>query len=468
MLKKHSQFWESLLIIIDIFVISVAWVTSYYIRFYAIPVNGDVIPPLRDYIVVIVPIVIIWPFIFRNMGLYRPRRISSHAAEIFNIAKASSLALITLVSVNYFMKKFEFSRLVFLYFWSSCIFMLSVERMFFREVLRLFRRKGYNVRRVLIVGAGDLGKRVATKIKSNPWTGLNLVGYLDDYKPLGEEVEGKKVIGRISDLQNVVRREGIDQVFVALPIRAYIRLMYIIEKLRDEIVNVRVVPDIYQALTLSASFEDFEGLPLINLTDTPMYGWNVVAKRVSDIFFSLLALLITAPVMGLIAAGVKLTSPGPVFFRQRRYGLDGKVIWVYKFRTMTVCEDGQNVPQAKKGDSRITPFGSFLRRTSLDEIPQFFNVLKGEMSLVGPRPHAVAHNEYYRTLLKGYMLRHKVKPGITGWAQVNGFRGETDTIEKMENRVKYDLHYIENWSIWLDMKIMWLTIWKGLVNKNAY
>lgn len=468
MLKKHSQFWESLLIIIDIFVISVAWVTSYYIRFYAIPVNGDVIPPLRDYIVVIVPIVIIWPFIFRNMGLYRPRRISSHAAEMFGIAKASSLALITLVSVNYFMKKFEFSRLVFLYFWISCIFMLSVERMFFREVLRFFRRKGYNVRRVLIVGAGDLGKRVATKIKSNPWTGLSLVGYLDDYKPLGEEFEGKKVIGRISDLQDVVRREGIDQVFVALPVRAYRRLMYVIEKLKDEVVNVRIVPDIYQALTLSASFEDFEGLPLINLTDTPMYGWNVVTKRVSDIFFSFLALLITAPLMGIVAVIVKSTSPGPFFFKQRRYGLDGKVIWVYKFRTMTVSEDGPDVPQAKKGDSRVTPFGSFLRKTSLDEIPQFFNVLKGDMSLVGPRPHAIAHNEYYRNLLKGYMLRHKVKPGITGWAQVNGFRGETDTVEKMENRVKYDFFYIENWSLWFDIKIMWLTLWKGLVNKNAY
>ena len=199
-----------------------------------------------------------------------------------------------------------------------------------------------------------------------------------------------------------------------------------------------------------------------------MYGWSLVLKRFADIFLTLPALIVIAPVMAVIALIVKLTSPGSVLFKQRRYGLDGKVIWIYKFRSMTVCEDGPDIPQAQKCDPRVTLFGAFLRRTSLDELPQFFNVLGGSMSIVGPRPHAVAHNEHYRKLIKGYMLRHRVKPGITGWAQVNGWRGETDTIEKMENRVRYDLFYAEHYSIWFDIKIMWLTLWKGLVSKNAY
>ena len=199
-----------------------------------------------------------------------------------------------------------------------------------------------------------------------------------------------------------------------------------------------------------------------------MYGWYGVVKRFEDFVLSLFAIILTSPIMFIIAVAVKLTSLGPVIFKQKRYGLDGKEIKVYKFRSMTVCEDGADVPQAKRCDSRITPFGAFLRKTSLDELPQFINVLQGRMSVVGPRPHAVAHNEQYRKQIRSYMLRHKVKPGITGWAQVNGWRGETDMLAKMENRVKDDLFYIENWSLWFDIKIIWLTVWKGLVNRNAY
>jgi len=469
MLKKHSQFLESIAVIADIVIIFACWVIAYYLRFFIItlPPPKDV-PQLENYLFILLPIVIIWPFLFKHLGLYRPRRISSHFAEIFDLVKASTLAVIILIATTFFTRKYEYSRLVFLYFCGLSVMSLTIERWAFREILRYLRRQGYNLRHALIVGAGDLGVRVVEKIKNNPWTGLEIVGFLDDYKSIGETVGGKEVIGRINDIKSIVDKYNIDQVFVALPIRAYSRLIYIMECLKDELVNIRIVPDIYQAITLNASVEDFEGLPLINLTDTPMYGWNVVFKRFVDILFSSLALIVISPLMAVIALIMKLTSPGPVFFKQRRYGLDGKVIWVYKFRTMTVCEDGPDVPQAQKCDPRITPFGAFLRSTSLDELPQFINVLQGQMSVVGPRPHAIAHNEQYRKLITSYMLRHKVKPGITGWAQVNGWRGETDTLDKMEKRIDYDLYYIENWSIWFDMKIMWLTVWKGLVNKNAY
>jgi Undecaprenyl-phosphate glucose phosphotransferase len=465
MLKKHSHFWGSILLLTDILIIALAWLSAYYLRFSG---SWDLIH-FKNYLIILLPILLVWPFIFKHMGIYRQRRVSpSPFAEISDISKASTLAVLILIASSFLVKKHELSRLVFFYFWSLSIIMLSLERLAFRGLLRYFRQKGYNTRSVLIVGAGELGARIAMKIKENPWTGLVAVGYLDDYKPMGREIEGEKVLGRISDIEDVIDKKIVDQVFIALPVRAYKRLLYVVEKLSDKMVSVRIVPDIYQAVTLNAGAEDFEGFPLINITDSPMYGWDVVVKRAADILFSLLALLILSPIMAVISIGIKLTSPGPVIFKQKRYGLDGKEIKVYKFRSMTVCEDGADIPQAKRCDPRITPFGAFLRKTSLDELPQFINVLQGRMSIVGPRPHAVAHNEQYRKQIRSYMLRHKVKPGITGWAQVNGWRGETDTLDKMENRVRYDLFYIENWSLWFDIKIMWLTVWKGLVHRNAY
>lgn len=463
MLKKYSHFWGNLLLLSDIVVTAASWFAAHYLRF-----NSGSGAPFWNYELFLLPIILVWLFVFRNMGLYRPRRTSSLISEFSDIVKASTLAVTILVAFSFFFIRYDVSRLVFFYFWLISVVSLCLKRAAFRKVLRFIRRKGYNFRRVLIVGGGDLGVRAARKIKNSPWAGFVIVGYLDDYKPIGMLVEEGRVLGRISDVESIVDKNNVDQVLITLPVRAYKRLAYVIEKLRDKLVNISIVPDIYQAITLNAGVADLDGLPLINLTDTPMYGWDVVIKRFLDIFVSLIALIITSPVLIFIALVIKTTSSGPILFKQRRYGLDGKVIWVYKFRTMTVCEDGPDVPQAKKCDPRITPFGVFLRRTSLDELPQFFNVLQGDMSVVGPRPHAIAHNEQYRKLIRRYMLRHKVKPGMTGWAQINGWRGETDTLDKMEKRVSYDLYYIENWSIWLDIKIIWLTLWEGLVSKNAY
>jgi Undecaprenyl-phosphate glucose phosphotransferase len=466
MLKKHSQFWASILILVDLFVIICAWIAAFYVRF----LTTDVIKAtsFRGYMILLLPILFIWPFIFRNMGLYRGRRITAQSTEVLDILKASTLAIFILIATTFFIHKYNVSRLFLVYFWSFSILFLIFERWVFRNILRLLRRKGYNFRVALIIGAGDLGKKIKRKIKDNPWAGLEVIGYLDDYKKVDEIVEGKAILGRIKDIAEIVDKFNVDQVFLALPIRSYNKYMYIMESLGDKMVDIRIVPDIYQAITLNASVENFEGLPLINLTDTPMYGWNAVLKRIADIIVALAAIIITGPVMILISLFIRLTSTGPILFKQRRYGLDGRVIRIYKFRTMTVCEDGPDIPQAKRHDCRITKLGTLLRKTSLDELPQFFNVLQGRMSVVGPRPHAVAHNELYRKLIRNYMLRHKVKPGITGWAQVNGCRGETDTVEKMEKRVQHDIYYIEHWSIAFDLRIILLTVWSGLVNKNAY
>jgi putative colanic acid biosynthesis UDP-glucose lipid carrier transferase len=255
-----------------------------------------------------------------------------------------------------------------------------------------------------------------------------------------------------------VKTHKVDLIYVALPMASHPRILKLVDELCDTTASVYFAPDIFLFDLIQARMDTIGGIPVLAVCETPFYGVNGIVKRVSDIVLATLILILIAPVMAAIAAGVKVSSPGPVLFRQRRYGLDGQEIIVYKFRSMTVTEDGPVVRQATRNDARVTPFGAFLRRTSLDELPQFINVLQGRMSIVGPRPHAVAHNEMYRKLIKSYMLRHKVKPGITGWAQVNGLRGETDTVEKMKARIEYDLDYLRNWSLRLDLAIIWKTI----------
>jgi putative colanic acid biosynthesis UDP-glucose lipid carrier transferase len=274
--------------------------------------------------------------------------------------------------------------------------------------------------------------------------------------------------GDLSALLIQARAGQIDAVYIALPMHDEQRIIDLVNRFADTTVSLYLLPDFFVFELMHARWISLNGLPIISIYETPFYGVDGWVKRMEDIVLGSAILIIIALPMLFIALAVKLTSPGPVFFKQRRYGLKGEVVNVWKFRSMTVCEDGVDIPQAKQGDARFTPLGAFLRKTSLDELPQFINVLQGTMSVVGPRPHAVAHNEEYRRLIHGYMLRHKVKPGITGWAQVNGWRGETDTLEKMQKRVECDLQYIQKWSLWLDLKIVWLTIWRGFGGHNAY
>ncbi|MCM6142079.1 undecaprenyl-phosphate glucose phosphotransferase [Klebsiella pneumoniae] len=329
----------------------------------------------------------------------------------------------------------------------------------------LLRKIGCNTRNVAVVGSLPAGINLLRGFMDEPWLGFVVRGVYDDIKL--DDYNGVPYGGNINDLIKDAREGKLDRVYIALGMHDEIKIKNIVGQLTDTTCSVLLIPDIFTFNILQSRTEEINGVPVVPLFDTPLNGINMVVKRLEDIVVSSIILLLISPLLACIACAVKFTSPGPVIFRQVRYGMDGKSILVWKFRSMTVMEN-DNVIQATKNDVRITKVGKFLRSTSLDELPQFFNVFLGQMSVVGPRPHAVAHNEQYRTLIQGYMLRHKVKPGITGLAQINGWRGETDTLDKMEKRIEYDLLYIRGWSIWLDLKIIFLTVLKGFINKSAY
>jgi putative colanic acid biosynthesis UDP-glucose lipid carrier transferase len=322
-------------------------------------------------------------------------------------------------------------------------------------------------KKVVIAGANELGRKLAAQIGAMPLLGQRVVGFFDDRSP--GRIHGiDNNLGGIATLAEYVRTHQVDIIYIALPMASQPRILKLLEGLRDTTASIYFVPDIFVFDLIQARVDSIGELPVVAVCETPFYGFNGVLKRASDIVLSLFFLVAASPLMAAIAIGVKLSSPGPVLFRQRRYGLDGRRIVVYKFRSMTVLDDGDVVRQATQNDARVTRFGAFLRRTSLDELPQFINVLQGRMSVVGPRPHAVAHNEMYRKLIRGYMIRHKVRPGITGLAQVNGYRGETETVDKMKARIEYDLMYLRNWSLLLDLQIILKTAIVVLRRQNAY
>ena len=320
----------------------------------------------------------------------------------------------------------------------------------------------------VIAGANDLGRRLAERLR-DPILGIRVAGYFDD-RGTGrlQNLPTAQNLGALSSLADYARAQRVDVIYIALPMASQPRILRLLEDLRDTTASIYFVPDIFVSDLIQARVDSIGGLPVVAVCESPFHGFNGFIKRLSDLIFATLILVLVSPLLVAIAVGVKLSSPGPVLFKQRRYGLDGRKIVVYKFRSMTVAEDGDLVRQATRNDSRITRFGAFLRSTSLDELPQFINVVQGRMSIVGPRPHAVAHNEMYRKLIRGYMIRHKVRPGITGLAQVMGFRGETDTVDKMKARIEFDLQYLRNWSVLLDLQIILKTVVVVLGKQNAY
>jgi putative colanic acid biosynthesis UDP-glucose lipid carrier transferase len=408
--------------------------------------------------------------VFGVTRVYQPWRASPLGDEVRRTWLAWGLVAAILLTVAYATKTGDhFSRRVVLTWLVALPVVLSTVHLAVRLTLRNVRARGRNTRTYIIVGGGDLARRVHEQIASNPWLGMQPVGFFDDHLPATED-EALDIprLGMIDDLATFVAQHRPNFVYIALPMTSETLIRRVIELLSDSTASVYLVPDIFTFQLLNARVEQIDGLPVIALRETPFAGIDGWVKRAEDVVLASVILVAISPLLALITIGVKLSSPGPVIFKQRRYGLDGASMRVYKFRSMSVCEDGAEIPQASRNDARVTPLGAFLRRTSLDELPQFFNVLQGKMSIVGPRPHAVAHNEQYRRLIKGYMLRHKVRPGITGLAQVNGCRGETDTLEKMEKRVEYDLTYIESWSLQLDLKIIGQTIVNGFWGRNAY
>jgi putative colanic acid biosynthesis UDP-glucose lipid carrier transferase len=338
-----------------------------------------------------------------------------------------------------------------------------------RSVLRWRARQPHLRSSAVVVGAGPLGVKVAKALRGNKEEGRDFLGWFDDRAD--ERVAGEtggRILGGLKDVAPYVRAHGIKEVYITLPLGSQPRILELLESIQGTTASLFFVPDVFGISIIQGRLQDMNGVPVVGICETPFTGTNELVKRASDIVLASAILVLIAPLLLAIAVGVKLSSPGPAIFRQRRNGLDGSEITVYKFRSMRTMDNGPVVAQATKHDPRITPFGAFLRRTSLDELPQFFNVLQGRMSIVGPRPHAVAHNEQYRELIKAYMVRHKVKPGITGWAQVNGLRGETDTVDKMKARVEYDLEYLRNWSLLLDLQIIVRTVRVIFFDRNAY
>jgi len=324
-------------------------------------------------------------------------------------------------------------------------------------------------RTAVIAGSSELGAKLSAQITGAALLGIQLDGIFDDRRPERRVViDEVPVLGRLDQLADYIKSRHVDLIYITLPMASQPRILRLLNELRDTTASIYFVPDIFVFDLIQARMDSINGIPVVAVCETPFFGMNGMLKSASDFVLASLILLLISPLLLALAVGVKLSSPGPVLFRQRRYGLDGRQITVYKFRTMTVQEDGEQVKQATRDDERITPFGRFLRRSSLDELPQFINVLQGRMSIVGPRPHAVAHNEMYRKLINGYMVRHKVKPGITGWAQINGLRGETDTVEKMRQRIEYDLGYLRNWSLRLDLHIILKTVLLIFRDGRAY
>jgi putative colanic acid biosynthesis UDP-glucose lipid carrier transferase len=415
---------------------------------------------------------ILYYFVAEPSGAYRSWRGVSTQREVFLLLFIWCITLFLLLAWGFMTKHtHEFSRRALFTWFSVSPLLMILCRMTIRFLLHILRTLGYNSRNFAIVGVTELGFQLAKNIERLPEMGLKLAGFFDDRGderiPEVPEELGRK-IGNLDDLLDRARAGDVDIIYITFPMRAEERIRGVLGRLSDTTASVYVVPDFFVFELLHSRWSDILGLPVVSVFDTPFYGIDGMAKRLCDLVLGGLLLLLLALPMTAIALLIKFTSPGPVFFRQRRYGLDGREIRVWKFRTMTVCEDGADAVQAVKNDPRVTKAGAFLRRNSLDELPQLFNVLAGDMSLVGPRPHANVHNEQFRRKVEGYMLRHKVKPGITGLAQVNGWRGETDTPEKMEKRIEFDLQYIRQWSLWLDVKILLRTVWVVILGQNAY
>jgi len=416
---------------------------------------------------------VLFMVIGQSLRLYQSARGARLNSELVRIWAGWFVGVVPVLLFLLFISKRseEYSRFTVSTWFVLAPLLVAVWRTATTLTLRELRAHGYNTQAAAIIGMTELGETLALEIKAVPSLGLEVHGFYDDRgeercHPIAESL-GQRA-GSLKDAVDAARSGEVDLIYIAFPLRAEPRIAELLRQLSDTTASVYMAADFFAFDLLHARWANLGGVPMVSLHETPFYGVDGWLKRLEDIVVGTLILMTISIPMLVIGICVKLTSPGPVLFRQRRYGLDGEVIYVLKFRSMTVTEDGPEITQATAGDARITKLGAFLRRTNLDELPQFLNVLKGTMSIVGPRPHAVAHNELYRKKIQGYMLRHKVKPGITGWAQVNGWRGETDTLEKMEKRIEHDLDYIRNWSLLWDLQIIFMTVFGSEARRNAY
>jgi Undecaprenyl-phosphate glucose phosphotransferase len=479
MVNRHNRLLVTFHVLTDSLLGVSAFIIAYALRFHAglIPITRG-IPPLRQYLYILPFIAVLVPLGFQLQGLYRLRRGRSRVDDFFAVFVGSILAVVfgivaTLYVQTYFTTSaaktrgvFEVSQVVWAIFLVLNVILTYASRELVREALERRWRAGVGLKKVLIAGSSELGRLVADKILEHRELGYQIVGFVDDKAP-GDHLgyRGLPLLGTIDEAGEIAARESIDHLYVALPPEQHVRMLELLEIASRECVDIKVVPDLLQVIALRARLEDLDGVPVININDVPLQGFNSLVKRATDIAISTVGLLILAIPFGIIAGLVRLTSLGPVFYRQERMGLDGKPFTILKFRSMLDDAERETGPVwARANDPRVTAFGRFLRRSNLDELPQLWNVLRGDMSIVGPRPERPHFVAQFKHRIPQYMLRHKVKAGLTGWAQVNGWRGNTP----LEKRIEYDLYYIENWSVRLDLKIIWLTLVKGFFHKHAY
>jgi Undecaprenyl-phosphate glucose phosphotransferase len=466
MLKHYQHTFGYILPMVDACVMVAAWLAAYWVRFTIspIPVTKG-LPAFATYISLAPLVAVLWMSVFALMRVYESRRMLGRFGELQLLLKAHGVALLAFIAVTYMFEEYKYSRIVMLYFAVLGGVAIGTFRLGMRNAVRSLHARGFNLRQVLAVGEGPLMEGLIQRLELFPELGLRVKGVVTSEDSSITSVRGAPVLGHFGEIGELVQSSGVDEVLIALPSSQSEDLNRLLGMLDNEAVDIRIVPDLLRYVTLRCDIEEFNGLPIVRINDSPLIGWGAAAKRATDVILSAMALVLLAPLLLLLAILIKLTAPGPVLYVQERMGLDGRSFPMLKFRSMRVDAEATSGPVwAQAVDNRRTALGTFLRKTSLDELPQFWNVLRGDMSLVGPRPERPVFVNRFRKEVPHYMLRHKVRAGITGWAQVNGWRGNTS----LDRRIECDLFYIRNWSYALDLKILILTLWKGFVDKNAY
>jgi Undecaprenyl-phosphate glucose phosphotransferase len=464
MLYRYSDVFRTLLIVLDLALLTGAWLGAYVVRFHTGMPSPLGVPPMIDYVY---PLAIVLPLffgLFRSQGLYAARRMDSPLGEASGVLRATALGVLGLAALSFFFRSYFYSRLMLGIFGVIAPVLVIGLRSVIRFVLRRARRRGFNLRYVLVVGSGALAESVIERIDGRPDAGLRLIGVVAD-GAIGDMVRGSPVIGRYADLKGILAEQRVDQVLVALSRHESEVFEKVMAELEDDVVNVKIVPDLLHGYTLQSSVESLDGLPVIGLQESGLSGWGAVGKRSFDFLGASAALVVLAPFLLGIGIAVAATSGAPVFYRQKRMGHDGRVFEMLKFRSMRRDAESEGPGWTRAGDPRRTRLGRWLRKRNLDELPQLINVVRGEMSLVGPRPERPAFIEEFRREVPGYMLRHKVRAGMTGWAQVHGWRGDTSIHE----RVEHDLYYVQRWSFWLDLRILVMTLVRSVrAQSGAY
>ena len=468
MIKDNQKVFNKLLVLIDAVITGVAFILSYFIKFYVFERGPGIgVLPVSEYINLLFLLVPGYMFLYYRCNVYAPKRTSRRWYEIYSIVQANTVGMAALIIMLYMViKEINYSRSVMAIFYVLNIFITSCSRIVLRKSLQTMRSKGYNLKHILLVGYSRAAEEYITRILDNPQWGYVVCGILDDHIPAGTTFKGVKVLGSIGNLEIILPENKLDEIAITLSLADYDFLEDIVGICEKSGVHTKFIPDYNRLIPTKPYTEDLMGLPVINIRHVPLTNTgNRMLKRMLDIAGALFGIIITSPVMLIAAVLVKCTSPGPIIFRQERVGLHNKPFYMYKFRSMEL----QNAKEEKKAwtvknDPRVTKIGRLLRRTSLDELPQLFNILKGDMSLVGPRPERTLFVEKFREEIPRYMVKHQVRPGLTGWAQVNGLRGDTS----IRKRVEYDIYYIENWTLGFDIKIIFMTFFTGFINKNAY